>query len=66
MAHKQLINQDKLLLEQINGYAKGLEVLIESLSYGSAGSKRWVAIAKTHLQEGFMALNRSVANPDNF
>ena len=66
MAHKQLTYQDKLLLEQINSYAKGLEVLIESLSHGGTGSKRWVSIAKTHIQEGFMALNRSVANPDNF
>lgn len=28
--------------------------------------KRWVAIARTHLQEGFMALTRSVAKPESF
>jgi len=27
---------------------------------------RWVAIGKTHLQEGFMALTRAVAQPTNF
>lgn len=28
--------------------------------------KRWVAIAKTHLQQGLMALTRSVAQPTTF
>ena len=28
--------------------------------------KRWLAIAKTDLQKGFMALVRSVAKPDGF
>lgn len=27
---------------------------------------RWLAIARTHLQEGFMALTRSVTKPDFF
>lgn len=27
--------------------------------------KRWLNIARTHLQEGFSALVRSVARPDN-
>lgn len=27
--------------------------------------QRWVAIARTHLQEGFMALNRAVAQPES-
>lgn len=27
---------------------------------------RWVAIGKTHLQEGFMALTRAVAQPTSF
>lgn len=28
--------------------------------------KRWVAIAKTHLQQGIMALVRAVAKPESF
>jgi hypothetical protein len=28
--------------------------------------KRWIAIAKTHLQQGFMALTRAVAKPTTF
>lgn len=28
--------------------------------------QRWVAIGKTHLQQGFMALTRAVARPEHF
>ena len=28
--------------------------------------QRWLAIAKTQLQQGFMALGRSIARPDGF
>jgi len=28
--------------------------------------QRWVSIGATHLQEGFMALNRAVAQPSTF
>ena len=28
--------------------------------------KRWMGIGKTHLQEGIMALTRSIAQPDFF
>lgn len=27
--------------------------------------KRWVSIARTHFQQGFMALNRAVFQPDS-
>lgn len=26
--------------------------------------KRWTSIGKTHIQEGFMALNRAIAQPE--
>lgn len=38
--------------------------LSEALVYGEA--LRWVAIAKTHWQQGLMALTRAVAKPDFF
>lgn len=33
---------------------------------GSAPDQRWVAIGRTHLQQGFMALTRAVAKPESF
>lgn len=46
---------------------KGAEVgeLLEWLSVVDV-DPRWVAIGKTHLQQGFMALTRAVAKPDFF
>ena len=40
-----------------------LVALIQSMPDMDA---RWAAIAKTNLQQGFMALTRSVAKPDFF
>jgi hypothetical protein len=36
---------------------------IDALAQQGAGDPRWRAIARTHIEEGFMALNRSVFNP---
>ncbi len=46
---------------------KGAEVgeLLEWLGVVDTDN-RWVAIGKTHLQQGFMALTRAVAKPDFF
>ena len=47
---------------------KGQELgdLIEKIAVDTAADGRWVAIAKTHFQQGLMALTRSVAKPDFF
>ena len=58
----ELVNRFKILEERI---LREIDAL-----YGSIGEDnspaydlRWVSIAKTHFQEGFMALNRSVFQP---
>lgn len=38
----------------------------ELARFDMAEPMRWLAIAKTDFQTGFMALKRSVAQPDNF
>ena len=43
-----------------------LEELIEKVSSIPDVDKRWVAIGKTHLQEGLMALTRAIAKPTTF
>jgi hypothetical protein len=47
---------------------KGEDVgkLIDVLNEMPTVDKRWLAIAKTDLQKGFMALVRSVAKPTTF
>jgi hypothetical protein len=48
--------------------AKGLELasFFATLEVDPAIDKRWLAIAKTDLQKGFMALTRAVARPEGF
>jgi hypothetical protein len=40
--------------------------LIDSLAHDKEIDQRWLAIAKTDLQKGFMALVRAVAQPNSF
>ncbi len=54
-------------IEAINNI-KEKEILVGELwlnlnQYIEGIDKRWLALAKTHLQEGFMALTRAVAKP---
>jgi hypothetical protein len=52
----EMVNYNKrdeeLLLRTIDQYAMNPEI-----------DKRWLAVAKTHFEEGFMALNRSIFKP---
>lgn len=43
-----------------------IETQIDSLSAMREVDQRWVAIGKTHLQQGIMALVRAVAKPESF
>ncbi len=54
-----LMNEGKVLAEQVGAYVSKLESLV-------ATDKRWVSIGKTHLQQGFMAAIRGVAQPTSF
>ena len=37
--------------------------LIDDLASGSIADKRWLAIGRTHIEQGFMAMNRAVFQP---
>lgn len=40
--------------------------MIETLRADPASDNRWVSIGETHLQQGLMALTRSIAKPEFF
>lgn len=40
--------------------------LVEAMSAVEELDQRWISIARTHLQQGFMALTRAIAKPDFF
>ena len=53
------VNESKELAAQVGN-------LIEKLESIDSIDKRWLAIAKTDLQKGFMSLVRSIAQPTTF
>lgn len=54
-----LINEGKTLAESVGAF-------IDKLMADPATDKRWVAIGKTQLQQGFMAAIRGIAQPTTF
>lgn len=72
------LNQTEIdLMNEIKSKGADLSELIDKLSanqaaitaeYGTPDSEayRWIAIGKTHLQQGLMALTRAVAKPEFF
>ena len=54
------------MINMVEGEGFKIEEIITLLSETPALDQKWVAIAETHLQQGIMALVRSVAKPDSF
>ena len=54
------------LMNKIKEKAAEVGELIEELEESPEIDKRWLAIAKTDLQKGFMAATRSIAKPGFF
>lgn len=52
-----IVNQNKRLEEQV------LRVLDELALPHSAVDKRWLAIGRTSIEQGFMAVNRAIFKP---
>jgi len=53
-------------INDIKVLAADVEVLINKVSSIVDVDQRWVSIAKTDLQKGFMALTRAIAKPTSF
>lgn len=56
------------IAEMNNAKALAIKVgaFVENMESFAGADKRWLAIAKTQLQQGFMALIRSIAKPETF
>lgn len=54
------------LVNMIKGTAQKVGAEVEIVSSSPGIDPRWVAIASTHLQQGFMALVRAVTKPEGF
>jgi hypothetical protein len=51
-----LVNKNKRIEEEVLR-------LLEDLASMSDTDKRWLAIGRTHIEQGFMAVNRSIFRP---
>lgn len=59
-------SQSASLIEQVNRNKINEEALLRMLDVFSARhdlDERWLSIARTHIEQAFMALNRSIMKP---
>jgi hypothetical protein len=52
----ELVNENKKLEE-------GVLRVLDKLAQATDIDKRWLAIGRTHIEQGFMAINRSIFQP---
>jgi len=64
--YRELTQQEIDLMNEIKDHGIVIASLVEKVQGIPGADLRWASIAKTHLQEGFMALTRSVAKPTSF
>ena len=61
LTQEQIDLMNKIKIEGIN-----IQKIINTLSSSDSIDKRWLAIGKTNLQQGLMAVTRSISKPDFF
>lgn len=64
--YRDLTQAEIDLMNMVKGLAAKTGAELEIVNSAPDTDKRWVSIARTHLQEGFMALVRSIAKPTTF
>ena len=64
--YRELTENEIDTINSIKETAEEVGAIIESMTGWDGADQRWVAIAKTDLQKGFMALVRAVAQPESF
>ena len=64
--YRELSEGEINAINTIKDAGRDLEALIHNLKEDMNADSRWIAIGKTHLQQGLMALTRSIAKPDFF
>lgn len=54
------------LMNEVKAMGERVGQLMEHMSSMSSVDARWVSIARTDLQKGFMCLTRAIAQPGSF
>jgi hypothetical protein len=66
IGYRQLSPNEAEMMNDVKRLAEQAGVMCDSLEGLRDIDPRWVAIARTQLQLGFMALSRSIAKPTSF
>lgn len=64
--YRDLTEGEIALMNDAKSFGVNIGNFILMLESNSLIDKRWLAIAKTDLQKGFMSLVRSIAKPETF
>lgn len=64
--YRELSQTEIDLMNEVKLKGKELGELVAKLAANTELDQRWVAVGATNLQQGLMALTRSVAQPDFF
>jgi hypothetical protein len=59
--------QSQETIDAVNANKMNEEIILRILDRAQSDNtidKRWLAIARTHIEQGFMALNRAIFNPE--
>ena len=64
--YRDLSESEIKAMNEVKHHGEILDDLCELMEACASVDQRWVAIGKTHLQQGIMALVRAVAKPTTF
>ena len=64
--YRQLSEAEIDAINVVKAKAEEVRVLTERLAALGQHDPRWLNIGITHLQQGFMAINRAIARPTTF
>jgi hypothetical protein len=53
-------------VKELGPYLENIVHRLQQTYDGDDESQRWIAVGKTHLQQGLMALTRAIAKPEGF
>ena len=67
LGYRELTADEIALINEITRQGNNLGIAIDAMvQAGTKYDQRWISIARTHLQQGLMALTRAVAQPISF
>lgn len=64
--YRDLSEAEIAAMNSVKDLAAQVGACVESVSAMDGVDQRWVSIARTQLQQGFMALTRAIAQPTTF